>query len=103
PPSSLVVSKSGLLEMMEKAKVDHATAKELGGWYRIARRAQWHKFEDVRMAFPSTDQVGAILIFNIRHNRYRLIVRVQYEYLKLYIKALLTHKEYSREEWKKWA
>ncbi len=58
---------------------------------------------DVRADFPSADQVGDALVFNVRHNRYRLIVVAVYRVQKLYVKALLTHKEYDREEWKKWA
>ncbi len=70
---------------------------------KIAHRAQWAKLEDVRKQFPSADQVGGVLIVNIRHNRYRLIARVDFARQKLYIKALLTHKEYERGDWKRWA
>jgi len=45
----------------------------------------------------------SVVIFDIRHNRYRLITFVVYRKQKLYVKALLTHKDYDREEWKKWA
>jgi mRNA interferase HigB len=53
--------------------------------------------------FPNADQVGEALVFNIRANRYRLIATVFYPARTIYLKALLTHKEYDREEWKKWA
>jgi len=42
------------------------------------------------------------LIFDMPHNRYRLIVVAAFQTQRLYVKALLTHKEYDREEWKKW-
>ena len=77
--------------------------KEVTAWYRVARAAHWETFEDVRATYPAADQVGAVLIFNIRQNRYRLITTVVYGKQKLYVKALLTHKEYDRKEWKKWA
>ena len=42
-------------------------------------------------------------MFNIRHNKYRLIVKVDYRANLLMVKAFLTHKQYERGEWKKWA
>jgi len=77
--------------------------KELTRWYRTARKATWRHFNDVRRDFASADQVGAVLIFDVSHNALRLIVRVNYTYRTLYVKALLTHKEYDRKEWMKWA
>jgi mRNA interferase HigB len=77
-------------------------AQEMLAWYKVARAARWHNFDDVRRHYPSADQVGSVLIFNVRHNRFRLITAAVYEKQRLYLKALLTHKEYDREEWKKW-
>ena len=84
------------------AKVPEA-ADEAMAWYRVARRVTWTNLMDVRKDFPFADQVGDVLVFNIRHNRYRLIVRADLSRRRLFVKALLTHKEYDREEWKKWA
>lgn len=69
----------------------------------MARSARWESLAEVRRNYPSADQVGAALIFNIRNDRYRLIATVVYRKQKLYVKALLTHKEYDRKEWMKWA
>lgn len=98
-----VISKRALTQLMEAQNLDRAAGEELASWYRIARSASWMKLSDVQMDFPAADQVGQVLIFNIRHNRYRLITRVVFRRQKLYVKAVLTHKEYDREEWKKWA
>ena len=54
------------------------------------------------MQYPAADQVGDVVIFNIRHNRYRLITYAVFPKQKLYVKALLTHAEYDRGEWKRW-
>jgi mRNA-degrading endonuclease HigB of HigAB toxin-antitoxin module len=48
------------------------------------------------------DQVGRLLIFNIRRNAYRLIVKVDYRSKLLTVKELLTHKEYEKKAWTKW-
>lgn len=94
-----VISKRGL---MERAKKHPAAASELILWHNIARRAEWSRFEDVRRDFPSVDQIGRVLVFNVRWNAFRLIVTVDYAARRLFIKALLTHKEYDRKEWMKW-
>jgi len=36
-------------------------------------------------------------------NNYRLITRVKYNLRRIYVKALLNHREYDRQEWMKWA
>ena len=98
-----VISKRGLMKRAESKKVDSATMNELDAWLRTAHAAAWRNLGDVRDDFPFADQIGSALVFNIRHNRYRLIAFVVYRKQKLYVKALLTHKEYDREDWKKWA
>jgi mRNA interferase HigB len=71
-------------------------------WYRVARGSQWRSLLDVRVNFPSADLVGAVLIFNIAHNRLRLIAVVAWRSQRVYVKELLTHREYDRKEWMKW-
>ena len=83
---------------------DHRDAAgDLSGWYAIAKKARWRSLQDVRCQFADTDQYQKVLIFNIRRNRYRLIVKADLKCNLLMIKAMLTHKEYERGEWKKWA
>jgi len=57
----------------------------------------------VRQEFPDADQFKSLLIFNIRHNRYRLIVKVDYRAKLLMVKEFLTHNAYTRGDWKRWA
>jgi len=45
--------------------------------------------------------VGDLAIF-IRSNHYRLIVRIEFRYQRVYIKEFLTHAEYDKRRWKKW-
>jgi mRNA interferase HigB len=46
--------------------------------------------------------IGPLAIFNIKGNKYRLIVRVVFARRRIYVKELLTHSEYDKEIWKKW-
>ena len=78
-------------------------AEELIGWNKAASRGVWRDLNGVRESFPDADQYKSLLIFNIRHNYYRLIVKVDYRAKLLMVKAFLTHNEYIRGGWKKWA
>jgi mRNA interferase HigB len=82
---------------------DHAhAADELMRWTNTAKHARWRDLNDVRQHFPDADQYKWLLIFNIRHNHYRLIVKVDYRAGLLMIKDFLAHKDYARGDWKKW-
>lgn len=72
----------------------------LHGWYTRTKEAHWGNFVELRQVFPSADQVGKFTVFNISGNNYRLIAFVDYEYQKVFIRHVLTHAEYDREEWK---
>ena len=78
-------------------------AKELDHWFAISRKAAWQNFLEVKHDFPDADQYKSLLIFDVRHNTYRLIAKVDYRAKLLMVKAFLTHREYDREDWKKWA
>ncbi len=89
--------------LKEFAAAHADAAEELDRWFAVTRKAQWRSLLDLRQTFADADQFRSLLIFNIRHNTYRLIVKVDYRAKLLMVKTLLTHKEYDREEWKKWA
>ena len=80
------------------------TAQEIGSWTRIVKAARWRNFLELRESFPDADDVDGFVVFNIRHNRYRLIVAVHYAKVidgrltlgHMYIGSFLTHKEYDR-------
>lgn len=78
-------------------------AEELLRWNKTASHVVWKDINEVRSHFPDADQYQSLLIFNIRHNRYRLIVKVDYRARLLMVKEFLTHQEYARGGWKKWA
>jgi mRNA interferase HigB len=94
-----VISKLGLLEKAAK----FADAKSaLQVWFDTAVDAEWKDLQDVRKSFPATDMMGDLAIFDIRGNAYRLIVRMVFQYKRIYIKEFLTHAEYDKGAWKKW-
>lgn len=72
----------------------------LQGWYVRTKQARWGNFVELRQVFPSADQVSNFIVFNVGGNNYRLITFVDFEYQKVFIRHVLTHAEYDREEWK---
>ena len=94
-----VISKRNLFA--RTAKHPDATVA-IQDWFDAASAAEWRNLEDVRQTYPATDMVGMLAIFNIKGNRYRLIVRMAFQYQRVYIKESLTHAEYTKGAWKKW-
>jgi mRNA interferase HigB len=98
-----VVNLLGKRRVEELQKLHADAADELRSWYIVSKKAKWKSLLDVQQDFKDADQVGKVVIFNIRHNVYRLIARVDYRSKLVMVKDLLTHKEYDKGAWKKWA
>jgi len=54
----------------------------------------------LRKTFGSADQVGNLTVFNIGGNKVRLIAAIHYNRRIIYIRAVLTHREYDEGKWK---
>lgn len=65
-------------------------------WLAVIGAAKCGSLMDVRKFYPSADQAGKTLIFNIGGNNYRLLCCVSWEHQRLFFRALLTHAEYDR-------
>ncbi|MEQ9376350.1 MAG: type II toxin-antitoxin system HigB family toxin [Imperialibacter sp.] len=76
----------------------HAEACEgLETWYKVAKKAEWSNFNEVRAVYPSADQVGDNrMVFNIKGNKFRLIVRFSFIYKVILVKWFGTHAEYDK-------
>lgn len=97
-----VVAKCRLMESARELSTKYGgCVEQVSAWYRIANRATWHNLSEVRQIFPHADNVGDKTVFNIKGNEYRLIVQIVYTTQTIYIRDLLTHKEYDKGNWKK--
>ena len=74
--------------------------KPLRKWYTEIKQLQFQNFAALRQRYPSADQVGRLTVFNIKGNHYRLIVRIDYRFSKVFVRSFMTHAEYDKEEWK---
>lgn len=73
----------------------------LENWYTVAEGARWQSLAETREDFRHADPVGDCTVFNIGGNKYRLVVKINYQKQKVFIRAVLTHAEYDKEGWKK--
>ena len=69
-------------------------------WYRVAKRAVWASFADVKRSFNTADFVAPYVVFDIGGNKYRLIAEINFSRRVLFIRGIMTHKEYVKGAWK---
>jgi len=80
----------------------HADAEiPLRTWAQIVKGARWTSWSDLAAVFPSADLVGRLTIFNIGGNSHRLIARVEFRSHQVFVRAILTHSQYDKDEWKR--
>lgn len=74
----------------------------LRAWYRIVNHpgCDWQDFHAVKATFGSASHVGNCVVFNIGGNKYRLVVQIDYETRFVFIKRVMTHREYDEGRWK---
>ena len=66
-------------------------------WHSIVSKAGWKNPNEIKKVFPNADNVGNNrIVFNICHNRYRLIVVFRYNIQMAFIRFIGTHKEYDK-------
>lgn len=92
-----VITRKRLTEFAKK----HPEAESaLDRWYRIVKHTDFSSFVELRKVLPSADQVGKLTVFNIDGNKARLIAAIHYNRKIIYIRHVLTHKEYDKGTWK---
>ncbi len=87
-------------KLREDANVYPGVGQAIEAWYQIVKSARWRNLEDVRLVYRDAEAVGNFTVFNIKGNRYRLIVGMNYQSQTVFYKYLLTHAEYDKDKWK---
>ena len=89
-----IIAKSALREFWER----HSDAEEsLLAWYREVKQEDWDTPAKVKDKYRSASIVGDNrVVFNIKGNDYRLVVKINYPYRVVYIRFVGTHAEYDR-------
>ena len=89
-----IIARRTLREFWE----EHADSRQvLQAWYHDVKRAKWKTPDDIKTEYRNASFVGNNrVIFNIKGNRYRLVVAIKYQHGIVYIRFVGLHKDYDK-------
>ena len=71
--------------------------QQLKSWFKEASIAEWTNSNQIKTEYPSASILNdQRIVFNIKGNHYRLIVKLNYEYQMVWIRYIGTHAEYDK-------
>jgi mRNA interferase HigB len=77
--------------------LDPEAEEPLLAWYREAERADWDQPSAVKDQFRNCSILKeSRVVFNIKGNQFRLVVRINYPYRVVYVRFVGTHAEYDK-------
>ncbi|KHA76512.1 hypothetical protein NC77_22925 [Janthinobacterium lividum] len=86
-----IVANKALMDLARK----HPLAGEpMQAWRKIIESRPFANFAVLKSTFNATDRVGDYYVFNIGGNKYRIIAAIHFNRQLLFIREVLTHKEY---------
>jgi mRNA interferase HigB len=89
-----VIAKKVLRDFWE---VHPDSEQPLKAWYQEAAKAEWTTPNEIKTAYPSASFLaGNRVVFNIKGNHYRLIVKINYDYAMIWIRFIGTHAAYDK-------
>lgn len=69
----------------------------LKAWEKETKHAHWHTPADIKARYRSVDILSDNrIVFNIKGNHYRLVVKIHYNTGVVYIRFVGTHAKYNR-------
>lgn len=97
-----IISKKRLRQYWERHSEAEASLKS---WYMVVKHAAWTTFNELAATIKGVDPVkvasGAVVsVFNIAHNRHRLIAHFHFDKQRVFVLRIMTHKEYDKNRWK---
>jgi mRNA interferase HigB len=73
------------------------TEERLKSWHKEAEEANWKNPQDIKNNYPAASFLADNrVVFNIKGNSYRLIVKINYEFSLVWIRFIGTHPEYDK-------
>ena len=83
---------------LKEAASRHLAATEIiKNFTKQIEYSSWQNLVEVQADYRSAEAVGNFTVFNIKGNRYRLILSIDYEAQVAYFKYFLTHAEYNKD------
>lgn len=88
------------LPIIEAFKRDHADSRgQLDAWQTDVERENWKTPQDIKRRYRTADFLADNrVIFDIKGNSYRLVVKVRYQSGLVVVEWVGTHAEYSRKK-----
>ncbi len=87
-----VIARKTLREFWEE---HNDCGQQLKAWYEEASVALWKTPNDIKRDYPSASFLeDNRVVFNIKGNKYRLIVKINYRFGMVWIRFIGTHAEY---------
>jgi mRNA interferase HigB len=89
-----IISRKILKEFWEKHP---DSQQQLQAWHEDVKKANWKTSMDIKKVYRNVSFVANNrVIFNIKGNKYRLVVAIQYDFGIVYIRFIGKHTEYDK-------
>ena len=89
-----IISKKTLREFWEKHK---DSEHQLKSWFQETNSVEWKNPKQIKKEYPSASFLADNrIVFNIKGNKYRLIVKINYDHNILWVRFIGTHAEYDK-------
>ncbi len=71
--------------------------QQLKSWYHEVSKSSWENLNELKKDYPGASVLKDNRIcFNIKGNKYRLIVKINFDYQMMWIRFVGTHAEYDK-------
>jgi mRNA interferase HigB len=78
--------------------IDHSDCEQqLKSWFLETGKAEWKNLNEIKRQYPSASILNDNrIVFNIKGNNYRLIVKINFDYQMVWIRFIGTHADYDK-------
>ena len=91
-----IISKRTLREFWEQPGYSDSQG-QLEAWHEEVLRADWSTPQELKAQFRNASVLqDSRVVFNIKGNDYRLVVKINYPYRMVYVRFVGTHKMYDQ-------
>ncbi len=71
--------------------------QQLKAWHQEAERESWRNPNIIKLKFPTSSIISDNrIVFNIKGNKYRLVVKINYDFQIIWIRFIGTHEQYDK-------
>jgi len=91
-----IIKRKILVEFFQQPRYQDAKGP-LEAWYYEAKHAQWASPADIKAQYGSASILkDNRVVFNIAGNKYRLVVKINYDSKTVFVRFIGTYREYDK-------